>query len=251
MGTGARINPGVPARPSPGGRRDHGLFHLVRSGKKLSRHPERYGTGIIEGVAAPEAANNSATAGAFVPMLTLGIPFNAVTALILAALMIHGIRPGPLLMTQYPEVFWGVIASMYVGNLMLLVLNLPLIGLFIQILRVPYSILFPLIAIVTVIGSYSINNNFWDVFLMISMGVFGYILRKFSFELAPLALALILGPRLEVALRQSLILSHGSFGIFVSRPISGSLLVVFAAFIMILVAGRLWSKFKGAGPQQA
>ncbi len=235
----------------PGGGAIMASFISYAMEKKLSRHPERFGTGIIEGVAAPEAANNSATAGAFVPLLTLGIPFNAVTALILAALMIHGIRPGPLLVSQHPEIFWGVIASMYVGNLMLLVLNLPLIGLFVQILRVPYPILFPLIVIVTVIGSYSVNNNLWDVFLMISMGVFGYILRKFGFELAPLALALILSPLVETAFRQSLILSHGSFSIFLTRPISGSLLAAFAVFIVILVGWRGWGKFKGDGPQQA
>ena len=219
--------------------------------KELSRQPERYGTGIIEGVAAPEAANNSATAGAFVPMMTLGIPFNAITALILAPLMIHGIRPVPLLMTQYPEVFWGVITSMYVVNLMLLVLNLPLIGLLVQILRVPYPILFPLIVIVTVIGSYSVNHSCWDVLLMVSMGVCGYILRKVGFELAPLALALILRPLVETAFRQSLILSHGSFSIFLTRPISGSLLAAFTVFIVILVAWRVCGKFKGVGPQQA
>lgn len=231
----------------PGGGAIMASFISYSIEKKLSRHPEQFGTGNIEGVAAPEAANNSATAGAFIPLLTLGIPFNAVTALILAAFMIHGIRPGPLLMSQHPEIFWGVIASMYIGNFMLLVLNLPLIGLFVQILRVPYPILFPVIVVVTVLGSYSVHNNLWDVFVMITMGVVGYGLRKLGFELAPLALALILGPLLEASFRQSLILSHGSFGIFVSRPISGGLLATFALFLVFFAGWHLRAELKARG----
>jgi len=171
----------------------------------------------------------------------LGIPFNAVAALILVALMIHGVRPGPLLMSEHPEIFWGVIASMYVGNFMLLILNLPLIGIFVQLLRVPYPILFPLIVIITVIGSYSVNNNTFDVFFMLGAGVFGYVLRKFGFELAPLALALILGPLLEASFRQSLVLSHGSISIFVARPISGALLAAFVTVVIGLLLWQIWS----------
>ncbi len=225
----------------PGGGAIMASFISYAMEKKLSRHPEKFGTGAIEGVAGPEAANNSATAGAFVPLLTLGIPFNAVSALILVALMIHGVRPGPLLISEHPEIFWGVIASMYVGNLMLLILNLPLIGIFVQLLRVPYPILFPLIIIVTVIGTYSVDNNALDVLCMLSMGIFGYLLRKVGFELASLALALILGPLLETSFRQSLILSHGSLSIFVTRPVSGGLLALFVAVIVGWLLWQGWS----------
>ena len=231
----------------PGGGAIMASFLAYALEKKLSRHPERFGTGAIEGVAAPEAANNSATAGAFVPLLTLGVPFNAITALILAALMIHGIRPGPLLMQQHPQIFWGVIASMYVGNVMLLILNLPLVGLFVQLLRVPYRILFPLIVIVTIVGAFSVNNNVGDVVLMIVVGVGGYLLRKAGFELPPLALALILGPLLEEAFRQSLVLSHGSFAIFVTRPISGSFSAAVGAVLLVALGRRLWTASGGLG----
>ncbi len=236
----------------PGGGAIMASFISYAMEKKLSKHPEKFGAGAIEGVAGPEAANNSATAGAFVPLLTLGIPFNAVAALILVALMIHGVRPGPLLMSQHPEIFWGVIASMYVGNFMLLILNLPLIGLFVRLLRVPYPILFPLIVIITVIGSYSVNNNTVDVFCMLSMGVLGYVLRKFGFELAPLALALVLGPLLETSFRQSLVLSHGSFLIFVTRPISGALFAVFVTIVIGLFLWQTWSNlsFKVPGSSE-
>lgn len=223
----------------PGGGAIMASFMSYAVEKRLSRHPEKFGTGAIEGVAASEAANNSATAGAFAPLLTLGIPFNAVTALILAALMIHGIRPGPLLMSQHPEVFWGVIASMYVGNLMLLVLNLPLVGLFVQLLRVPYPVLFPLILVVTIVGAYSVNNSIWDVVAMIAFGVFGYLARKAGFELASLALALILGPLLEASFRQSLVLSRGSGVIFLERPISAGLLAACGAVLAIVLVRHL------------
>ncbi len=200
--------------------------------KKVSRHPERFGNGAIEGVAAPESANNAATAGAFIPLFTLGIPSNAVTALLLAALMIHGLVPGPILMKQHPEVFWGTVISMYVGNVLLLVLNLPLIGLWVRVLRVPRYILFPFIIFFCLIGSYSVNNSIFDVFVMLLFGVFGYFLRKFRYEPAPLVLAFILEPMLENALRQSLIMSEGSFAIFIQRPIAGIALLI-AVLVMI------------------
>ena len=157
--------------------------------------------------------------------------------------MIHGVRPGLLLMNQHPEIFWGVIANMYVGNFMLLIHNLPLIEIFVQLLRVPYPILFPLIVIVTVIGSYSVYNSTLDVFCMLAMGVFGYVLRKFDFGLAPLALALILGPLLETSFRQSLVLSHGSMSIFIARPISGALSAVFVAVVIGLLLWQIWTKY--------
>ena len=150
-----------------------------------SKHPERFGKGAIEGVAAPEAANNSAATGSFIPLLTLGIPGNASIAMIFVALLIHGVRPGPLLVTEKPDVFWGLIASMYIGSLMLLVLNLPLIGLWVKLLRVPYPLLAPLILTFVIIGSYSVNNSIFDVGTTIAFGVFGYLLRKFDFEPAP------------------------------------------------------------------
>jgi putative tricarboxylic transport membrane protein len=187
--------------------------------KKLSKHPEQFGTGVIEGVAGPESANNAASGGTLVPMLSLGIPTGAATALLLGALMIHGLRPGPLLIKESPEVFWGVVASLYVGNVMLLVLNLPLIGLWVKILKVPYHYLFSLIVLFCVIGSYVTNNNPYDVVIMGIFGLIGYAMKKLDYEAAPLVLALVLGPMMENALRRSLVLSEGSLRVFVSRPI--------------------------------
>jgi len=200
--------------------------------KKLSKHPEKFGTGVIEGVAAPESANNSASTGAFIPLLTLGVPPNVVMALLFGALLVHGIQPGPLLMTQHPDVFWGVIASMYVGNVMLLVLNLPLIPMWVQILKIPYPILFPLILLFCLIGAYSVDGNPVDVLIMVIFGVVGYLMRKLRFEAAPFVLAFILGPIMEVAIRHSLVISRGSFKIFLQRPISFTFLCVAAFFFL-------------------
>ena len=193
--------------------------------KKVSKHPEKFGTGAIEGIAGPESANNAATGGAFIPLFSLGIPSNPVMAVLLGALMIHGIIPGPNMMQQNPDLFWGVVVSMYVGNAMLLVLNLPLIGLWVKLLKVPYAILFPLILLFCLIGGYTVNNKIVDVYLMIIFGVVGYLLRKFRYEAAPLILAFVLGPLLEDALRQSLIISEGDPMIFFSRPIAATLFV--------------------------
>jgi putative tricarboxylic transport membrane protein len=193
--------------------------------KKLSKYPEQFGTGVIEGVAGPESANNAASGGTLVPMLSLGIPTGAATALLLGALMIHGLRPGPLLIKESPEIFWGVVASLYVGNVMLLVLNLPLIGLWVKILKVPYHFLFSLIVLFCVIGSYVTNNNPYDVVIMGIFGVIGYAMKKLNYEAAPLVLALVLGPMMENALRRSLVLSEGSLRVFVSRPISAFFLI--------------------------
>lgn len=194
--------------------------------KKVSGHPEKFGTGVIEGVAGPESANNSATAGGFVPLFTLGIPTNAVMALILGALMIHGLQPGPMLLGKHPEVFWGTIVSMYIGNVVLLILNIPLIGLWVRVLRIPYRILFPFILFFCILGSYSMNNSVFDVFLMLIFGILGYLFRKFGYEAAPLVLAFILGPMLENAMRQSLLMSEGSFLIFFSRPIAACISMI-------------------------
>jgi putative tricarboxylic transport membrane protein len=199
--------------------------------KKFSKHPEKFGKGTIEGVAAPEAANNSAASGSFIPLLTLGIPANVVTAMLLAALMLHGIVPGPMMIKEHPDLFWGVVTSMYVGNLMLLLLNLPLIGLFTTFLRTPYPILAPIILVTCLIGAYSTNFSTGDVFIMTAAGGLGYLFRKMEFDVAPLVLALVLGPQIEVALRQSLNINRGNLFVFFQRPIS----LVFMGVIIISI----------------
>ena len=222
----------------PGGGAIISSFISYALEKRFSKHPERFGKGAIEGVAAPEAANNSAATSSFIPLLTLGIPGNASIAMIFAALLIHGVRPGPLLITEKPEVFWGLIASMYVGNIMLLFLNLPLIGLWVKLLRVPYPFMAPLILVFVIIGAYSVNNSIFDVGITIAFGFFGYLMRKFAFEPAPLVLAMILGPQLEASLRRSLIYSRGDLGIFFERPIAAVLLAV--ALLMLLSPVFRW-----------
>lgn len=204
----------------PGGSPVVSSFATYALEKKFSKHPQRFGKGAIEGVAGPESANNSCAMGGMVPLLTLGIPCNAVTALLLAALMIHGTHPGPMLISNHPEVFWGIIISMFVGNLLLLILNLPLIGMWVQILKIPYKVLFPLIILFCLIGSYQVNSSSSDIVIMLVFGLIGYLMRKYEYEGAPVVLAFVLGPMLETNLRQSLILSHGAFSIFFERPIS-------------------------------
>ena len=204
--------------------------------RRISKTPERFGQGAIEGVAGPEAANNSATTGAFVPMLALGLPSGAVPAIMLAAMMIHGVAPGPALIRDHPQLFWGVIASMYVGNVMLLVLNLPLVSLFVNILRVPYAYLYPAILAFATIGVYAVNNSVVDVWIMAASGLVGYVLRKLGFELAPIVLGLVLAPVLELSFRQSLAMSAGDYTIFVSRPVSGVMLAT--AFLLLALGVR-------------
>lgn len=216
----------------PGGGSVISSFISYAIEKRISKTPERFGQGAIEGVAAPESANNSATAGSFVPLLTLGIPSHALMALLLGALVVHGVQPGPLLLKQHPEIFWGTISSMYIGNVMLLVLNLPLIPLWIQILKIPYKFLFPIILVIVLIGSYSLKYSLFDVNVMIFFGLVGYLCRKFQFSGAPLVLALVLGPMMESALRRSLVLSDGSPAIFFARPIA--LVFMAAAFLVPL-----------------
>ena len=213
----------------PGGGAVIASFASYAIERKVSKHPERFGKGAIEGVAGPEAANNAAAGGAFIPLMTLGIPPNVVMALLLGAFIIHGLQPGPLLMTQRPDLFWGIVASMYIGNAMLLVLNMPLIGMWVQVLKLPYRILFPLILMFCIVGVFASGNAVFDVFVMVMFGVLGYLMRKFGYEPAPLVLAFVLGPMLENNLRKSLILSHGDFAIFVSRPISAVCLVLAVA----------------------
>jgi putative tricarboxylic transport membrane protein len=194
--------------------------------KRFSRRPERFGKGAIEGVAAPEAANNSATAGAFIPLLTLGIPGSASTAIMLGALFLYGLQPGPLFFTENPDVVWPIIASMYIGNLVLIMLNLPLVPAFASILRIPYHILYPAIIVVSVVGVYSINSSMFDVWLLVIFGFIGYLMRKADFPTAPLVLAFVLGPLLEQAVRRSLVISQGSLTIFLTRPWAVTFLVL-------------------------
>ena len=217
----------------PGGGAIVASFASYAIEKKVSKHPEEFGKGAIAGVAGPESANNSAAGGSFIPLLTLGIPPNAVMAILLGALMIHGLQPGPLLMTRAPDIFWGTIVSMYIGNGMLLVLNLPLIPLWVMVLRVPYYLLYPLIILFCLVGSYSIGNNTGDVIIMLIFGIVGYLMRKFRYDAPPMVLALVLGGELEASLRQSLMMSRGDFSIFVSRPISLGFLIV--AILLLVV----------------
>ncbi len=207
--------------------------------KRLSRHPERFGHGAIEGVAGPESANNAGSGGAFVPLLSLGLPSNAVMAVFMGALMIHGVQPGPMLMTTNPDVFWGVITSMYVGNVMLLILNLPLIPMWVKVLKVPYRLLFPLILLFCMVGAYSLNWAVFDMFVMLAFGVIGYLMKKFQYEMAPLILAFVLSPMIEDALQQSLILSNRTFTIFFTRPISAICLGIAAVLILWAVVPGL------------
>jgi putative tricarboxylic transport membrane protein len=236
-----------------------GSAHIIASfvsyavERRVSKHPERFGHGAIEGVAGPESANNSATSGAFVPMLALGVPSGPIPAVMLAALMVHGISPGPLLIQQQPKLFWGFIASMYVGNVVLLILNLPLVGLFVNILRVPYSFLYPAILVFCVLGVYAVNGSVVDVWIMIVMGALGYVLRKFDFETAPIVLGVVLAPMLEMSFRQSLAMSSGSYAIFINRPIAVTMLAVGVALLSlsvvpILTRGMDWRRALGLGP---
>ena len=201
--------------------------------KRLARDPERFGKGAIEGVAGPETANNAGATSAFIPLLVLGIPANAVTALLFGALLLQGITPSPQLIQQEPELFWGVVNSMYIGNFFLLIMSIPLIGVFVQLLRVRMSILAPIAVMVTMVGIFSLNNNVFDMWVMLSFGVIGYVMRKTGFEPGPLVLAFVLGSIMERAFRQSLLLSNGDPLIFVTRPGSAILLGVAALVVMV------------------
>jgi len=219
----------------PGGGPTIASFTSYALEKKFSKHPEKFGAGAIEGVAGPETANNAASGGAFIPLLTLGIPPNVVMAVFLGALMICGVTPGPLLIQKNPDIFWGVVVSMYVGNVMLVILNLPLIGLWVQVLKIPYRILFPLILFFCLIGAYSLNNSTFDLGIMLLFGVLGYLMRKYHYEGAPFMLAYVVGPMLEFSLRQSLLMSEGSFFIFFYRPIAcGAMILIFLVLISSL-----------------
>jgi putative tricarboxylic transport membrane protein len=220
-----------------------GSAHIISSfmsyalERRVSKHPEEFGKGAVAGVAGPESANNAASTGAFVPMLALGIPTGPVTAVLMAALLIHGVPPGPTLVNDHPQVFWGFVASMYVGNLMLLALNLPLVGVFVNLLRIPYAYLYPLIIMFCVIGVYEVNNSIVDVWIMLIMGAVGYGLKKFSFDPAPLVLGLVIAPIFEMSLRQALIMSDGTWAIFVQRPVALVLLAISAGLLVFSAIG--------------
>jgi putative tricarboxylic transport membrane protein len=223
-----------------------GSAHIIASflsyavEKRVSKRPEEFGKGAVAGVAGPESANNAASTGAFVPMLALGLPTGPVTAVLMAALLIKGIAPGPQLVTEHPQVFWGFIASMYVGNLMLLALNLPLVGVFVSVLRIPYAYLYPLIIVLCIVGVYLVNNSIVDVWIMLIMGVVGYFLRKLEFDPAPLVLGLVIAPTFELSLRQSLVMSNGNWAIFFSgqRPIAAALFAICG--VLLALAAFSW-----------
>ena len=230
----------------PGGGPVTASFMSYAIERRIAREPERFGKGAIEGVAGPESANNAAVAGSMIPLLSLGIPGNPVTAILLGALIIQGIQPGPLFITQRPDLFWGVVASMYVGNVFLLLLNLPLVGLWVQLLRIPYRMLFPVIVLLAVIGTYSANKNVFDLWVMLGFGIGGYLLRKLEYDLAPFVLAFVLAPLLEQSLRQALAMSpHGAL-IFVQRPVTALLLA--ASVVLIALMSRRKTHAQGGVP---
>jgi TctA family transporter len=211
-----------------------GSFSAYSLEKKLSKHPEQFGKGAIEGVAGPESANNAGAQTSFIPMLTLGIPSNPVMALMIGAMIIQGIQPGPSVITEQPALFWGIIVSMWVGNLFLLVLNLPMIGLWVRLIMVPYQYLYPLILVFCAIGVFSLNNNTFDIYMMALFGVLGYVFAKLDCEPAPMLLGFILGPLMEEYLRRALIISRGDPMVFLTRPISATMLVL-AVVAMVIV----------------
>lgn len=231
----------------PGGGPVLATFIAYGVEKRVAKDPARLGRGAIEGVAAPESANNAAASTSFIPLLTLGIPPNVVLAVLFGAFLIHGVLPGPLLLKEHPDMFWGIVGSMYIGNVILLILNLPLIPLWMQVLKIPGKILYPLILLFCVIGAYGINNSVFDVYVMIVFGVVGYLFKKFGYECAPLILAFVLGPLFEVNLRRSLIISDGSFAIFFTRPIALVAIAVAVTLVILSVYQSFRKRLPGNG----
>ncbi len=226
----------------PGGGASLASFAAYSLEKKTSKYPQEFGKGAIEGVAGPESANNAASQTSFIPLLTLGIPPNAVMALMVGAMTIHNIQPGPQVMTSNPALFWGLIASMWIGNLMLIVLNLPLIGIWVKLLKVPYRYLYPAILTFCCIGVYSVQNTTFDVFQTAAFGVVGYLFIKLKCEPAPLLLGFVLGPMMEENFRRSLLLSRGDFSVFVTRPLSLGLLIAAAVLVLIVAMPAIKAK---------
>ncbi len=209
--------------------------------RKLSKRPDEFGKGAIAGVAGPESANNGATAGALVPLLSLGIPFSPIPAILLAGFMIHGILPGPLLIKSHPTVFWGIIASMYVGNIMLLILNLPLVGLFARVALIPPRILMPIVLVFCFLGAFAVRNSVFDLYVLVIFGIIGYLFRLKDYDPAPLALGLIIGPMLEDSLRQAMIMFGGDYLAFFAQPLSGFLLTTAILVLISPLLKRIWS----------
>jgi TctA family transporter len=223
----------------PGGGPTISTFASYTLEKRISRHPEKFGNGAVEGVAGPESANNAAAQTAFIPMLTLGIPSNAVLAIMAASMMIHGVTPGPAVMTRNPELFWGMIASMWIGNLMLLVLNLPLIGIWVKLLSVPYRLLYPAILLFCAVGVYSVGNNVYDIGVMLLFGIVGYVLIRLEADPTPLLLGLVLGPLMEQNLRRAMVIADGDWTVFFTKPISAALLAAAAGLVVLIVLPNL------------
>jgi putative tricarboxylic transport membrane protein len=230
----------------PGGGAALPPFAAYALEKKVSRHPERFGTGIIEGVASPEAANNAGAQTSFIPLLTMGIPTNPLMALMIGALMIQGIQPGPSVIREQPALYWGVVASMWIGNLMLVIINLPLVGIWASLLRVPYRLLFPAIILFCCIGAYASSNSVFSVWLMLGWGALGYFFNKIGVQPAPMVLGFVLGPLLEENFRRAMLLSGGDPAVFIQRPISAALLGVAAILLVVLIFPTIRMKREGA-----
>ncbi len=222
----------------PGARTVMASFASYRLEKAVSKYRNEIGEGAIEGVAGPETANNAAATSSMVPLLALGLPLGPVSALMYAAMLVHDVQPSPLLMTKNPEIFWGVIVSMYVGNVMLMILNVPLIGVWVSLLRVPHHIFLPVIVLLATIGSYSMNNSMLDVYLLLLFGIVGYVLRKFDFTLAPMVVGLVLGPMIEKHLREALYVSLGDISVFYTSPIA----IVIWILVLIVVTLNMWRR---------
>jgi TctA family transporter len=220
----------------PGGGAMLASFAAYSLERKISSHADEFGKGAIEGVASPEAANNAGAQTSFIPMLTLGIPSNPVMALMIGAMIMQGIQPGPSVMTEQPALFWGLIVSMWIGNLMLLILNLPLVGLWVRMIAVPYHFLFPAILVFCVIGVFSLSNTTFDVYLMALFGALGYVFRKLDCEPAPMLLGFILGPMMEEQLRRAMLLSKGDPSVFLTRPISAIMIVLALVLLIVVLA---------------
>lgn len=226
-------------------------FASYRLEKLVSKHKDEIGEGAIEGVAGPETANNAAATSLMVPLLALGIPFNSAMALMLAALMVHGVQPGPLLISSNPDVFWAVIASMLIGNAILLVLNVPLIGVWVSLLRIPAPIFLPTILLLAVIGSYSVRNSMLDVYTLLGLGLIGYVLRKFDFQLAPMVVGVVLGPLIEKSLREGLYMSQGELSVFWDSPIAVAIWILVTLVMTFRLQRLLFTRLFGARPRRA
>ncbi|MEC7299741.1 MAG: tripartite tricarboxylate transporter permease [Pseudomonadota bacterium] len=245
MARGSGIGAFFGALPGTGGLVATFVSYAVE--RKMSKHPEQFGKGAIEGIAAPESANNAAVQSAFIPTLSLGIPGDPVMAIMLGVMMVHGILPGPTVIQDSPDLFWGLIVSFVVGNIMLLVLNLPLVGMWVKLLAIPYNYLFPVIVAFTCIGIYSVNYQIVDVFVLLAFGFLGLGMRALNFEVAPLLLGFVLGPMIEEYFRRSLIVSRGDLGSFFDRPIAGTILAITAAIVVWAIAVKARAALAGRG----